>query len=186
MNIRDILFMPHNFCSDVIYLKKFNYIVIENLYIEEYKNTCQNFNGQKYIDIIETHVKDTNSSYFGYDGRLLISRCLIIFCCCYSNIPRKNIWEYKIILNHEDDIIGLRFCIFYLNNEKAEVTIINKTTNNIIKFIPIDGTTFIYNTQNYVSIGHSRRCAADKLLNTNEKIKYITTILDYNPLNIIR
>jgi hypothetical protein len=65
------------------------------------------------------------------------------------------------------------------------VSVISKTTNDILKFIPIDGTTFIYNTQNYVSIGHSRRCAADKLLNTNEKIKYITTILDYNPLSIL-
>jgi hypothetical protein len=57
--------------------------------------------------------------------------------------------QYKTILNHKDDQIGLRFCVFYLNNEKIEVSIINKITNNIIKFVPIDGTTFIYNTNNY-------------------------------------
>lgn len=83
-------------------------------------------------------------------------------------VPRKNTWEYKTVLNHNDDLIGLRFCVFYLNDEKTEVSIINRINNDIIKFVPKDGTTFIYNTQNY------------KLVNTNSNIKYITTI--YNPL----
>lgn len=106
---------------------------------------------------------------FEYDGKRFILYCLMIFSYQHSNVPRKNIWEYKMLLNHNDDFIGLRFCVFYLNDDKIEVSIINKITNEFIKFIPKDGTTFIYNTENY------------KLVTTNSNIKYITTI--YNPLS---
>jgi hypothetical protein len=168
MVIRDILFIPCDFCSDVKIVNDLNYIVIENLFIAEHKKSYYHFNGQEYIDIIEKHVDEINSNIFECVGNRFILYCLMIFNYHRIIVPRKNTWEYKTVLNHNDDLIGLRFCVFYLNDEKTEVSIINRINNDIIKFVPKDGTTFIYNTQNY------------KLVNTNSNIKYITTI--YNPL----
>jgi hypothetical protein len=76
MNINNILFLPHNFCSDIKDIEDQKYIIIENLHKEE---TCSNYN------------------FNGRDKRFIIL-CLIIFKfhCNINNVPNKNICNIKL------------------------------------------------------------------------------------------
>lgn len=63
MNLKNILNISCDFCSDIKYIDNQNYIIIENLFIEEHKKSYIKFDGQEYIDIIEKNI-DTTKSVF--------------------------------------------------------------------------------------------------------------------------